>query len=56
MDIDEWIFFIEPTTVLSEGMKNIIEGMKKNNVEVVSVCLSGNNTNNQISYRVTLSV
>ena len=35
------MFFIEPTTILSEGMKNIIDGMKKHNVEVVSVCLSG---------------
>lgn len=31
---------LKPTTVLSEGMKNIIEAMKKNNVELVSVCLS----------------
>lgn len=31
----------DPTTVLSEGMKNIISGMKKHNVEKVSVCLSG---------------
>lgn len=25
---------------MSDGMKNIIQAMKKNNVEVVSVCLS----------------
>ncbi|XP_033191725.1 flavin reductase (NADPH) [Bombus vosnesenskii] len=29
-----------PTTVLSNGMKNIIDAMKVHNVEVVSVCLS----------------
>ncbi|CAB0029070.1 unnamed protein product [Trichogramma brassicae] len=29
-----------PTTVMSDGMKNIIDGMKKHNVETVSVCLS----------------
>ncbi|KAK0076884.1 hypothetical protein PV325_011458 [Microctonus aethiopoides] len=31
---------LKPTTVMSDGMKNIIQAMKKNNVEVVSVCLS----------------
>ncbi|XP_043255422.1 flavin reductase (NADPH) [Colletes gigas] len=31
---------LSPTTVLSRGMKNIIDGMKQHNVEVVSVCLS----------------
>ncbi|OXU25206.1 hypothetical protein TSAR_007619 [Trichomalopsis sarcophagae] len=31
---------LKPTTVLSEGMKNIIDAMKKHNVELVSVCLS----------------
>ncbi|KYN38690.1 Flavin reductase [Trachymyrmex septentrionalis] len=29
-----------PTTVMSQGMKNIIEAMKVHNVELVSVCLS----------------
>lgn len=29
-----------PTTVLSEGMKNIINGMKAHHVSLVSVCLS----------------
>lgn len=29
-----------PTTVLSQGMKNIIDAMKAHNVQVVSVCLS----------------
>lgn len=29
-----------PTTVLSDGMKNIIEAMKENKIEYVSVCLS----------------
>ncbi|XP_011860302.1 PREDICTED: flavin reductase (NADPH) isoform X2 [Vollenhovia emeryi] len=29
-----------PTTVLSQGMKNIIDAMKAHNVELVSVCLS----------------
>jgi putative NADH-flavin reductase len=29
-----------PTTVLSDGMKNIIEAMKENKIECVSVCLS----------------
>lgn len=32
-----------PTTVLSEGLKNIIDAMKEHNVELISVCLSGNN-------------
>jgi len=32
-----------PTTVLSEGLKNIIDAMKAHNVELISVCLSGNN-------------
>ncbi|XP_015515683.2 flavin reductase (NADPH) [Neodiprion lecontei] len=31
---------LAPTTVLSDGMKNIVDAMKKHNVEVVSVCLS----------------
>ncbi|XP_033217892.1 flavin reductase (NADPH) [Belonocnema kinseyi] len=31
---------LKPTTVLSEGMKNIVHAMKKHNVELVSVCLS----------------
>ncbi|XP_044265418.1 flavin reductase (NADPH) [Tribolium madens] len=31
---------LKPTTVLSEGMKNILKAMKEANVEVVSVCLS----------------
>ncbi|KAJ8674357.1 hypothetical protein QAD02_005619 [Eretmocerus hayati] len=31
---------LKPTTVLSEGMKNIIDAMKKHSVQVVSVCLS----------------
>ncbi|XP_076637601.1 flavin reductase (NADPH) [Colletes latitarsis] len=31
---------LSPTTVLSRGMKNIIDGMKQHNVEIVSVCLS----------------
>ncbi|XP_011496227.1 PREDICTED: flavin reductase (NADPH) [Ceratosolen solmsi marchali] len=31
---------IKPTTVMSEGMKNIIDAMKTHNVQVVSVCLS----------------
>ncbi|KAF2897758.1 hypothetical protein ILUMI_08421 [Ignelater luminosus] len=31
---------LSPTTVLSEGMKNIIKAMKDLNVEIVSVCLS----------------
>ncbi|XP_036149117.1 flavin reductase (NADPH)-like isoform X2 [Monomorium pharaonis] len=32
---------LSPTTVLSEGMQNIINAMKAHNVELVSVCLSG---------------
>ncbi|XP_036149105.1 flavin reductase (NADPH)-like [Monomorium pharaonis] len=32
---------LSPTTVLSEGMQNIINAMKAHNIEVVSVCLSG---------------
>ncbi|XP_014218541.1 flavin reductase (NADPH) [Copidosoma floridanum] len=31
---------LKPTTVLSDGMKNIISAMKKHNVQIVSVCLS----------------
>uniref|UniRef100_A0A0C9PTT5 BLVRB_1 protein n=1 Tax=Fopius arisanus TaxID=64838 RepID=A0A0C9PTT5_9HYME len=31
---------LSPTTVLSEGMKNIIAAMKNTNVEAISVCLS----------------
>lgn len=34
-------FYLGPTTILSTGMKNIIDAMKMHNVEVVSVCLSG---------------
>jgi hypothetical protein len=34
-------YFSGPTTVLSEGMKNIITVMKANGIECVSVCLSG---------------
>lgn len=34
-------FYLGPTTVLSNGMKNIIDAMKTHNVEIVSVCLSG---------------
>lgn len=36
------LIFLGPTTVLSQGMKNIIDAMKANNVKIVSVCLSGN--------------
>ncbi|XP_032675515.1 flavin reductase (NADPH) [Odontomachus brunneus] len=31
---------LSPTTVLSDGLKNIIDAMKVHNVELVSVCLS----------------
>ncbi|XP_033324315.1 flavin reductase (NADPH) [Megalopta genalis] len=31
---------LSPTTVLSQGMKNIIDAMRTHNVKVVSVCLS----------------
>lgn len=31
---------LSPTTVLSQGMNNIIKAMKEENVEIVSVCLS----------------
>ncbi|KAH0568341.1 flavin reductase (NADPH) [Cotesia glomerata] len=31
---------LKPTTEMSDGLKNIIRAMKKNNVERVSVCLS----------------
>ncbi|KAG5315678.1 BLVRB reductase, partial [Pseudoatta argentina] len=31
---------LSPTTVMSQGMKNIIEAMKAHNVELVSICLS----------------
>lgn len=32
---------LSPTTVMSEGMNNIVTAMKEANVSVVSVCLSG---------------
>lgn len=31
---------LSPTTVLSQGLKNIIDAMKAHNVELISVCLS----------------
>lgn len=31
---------LKPTTVLSEGVKNIVKAMKQLNVEIISVCLS----------------
>ncbi|KOC64684.1 Flavin reductase (NADPH) [Habropoda laboriosa] len=31
---------LSPTTILSQGMKNIIDAMKAHNVDLVSVCLS----------------
>lgn len=31
---------LSPTTVLSDGMKNIVKAMKELNVELVSLCLS----------------
>lgn len=31
---------LKPTTLLSEGIKNIIKAMKELNVEIISVCLS----------------
>ncbi|KAG7204016.1 hypothetical protein KM043_001878 [Ampulex compressa] len=31
---------LSPTTVLSQGMKNIVNSMKTHNIEIVSVCLS----------------
>lgn len=31
---------LKPTTLFSQGIKNIINGMKKHNVELISVCLS----------------
>lgn len=31
---------LSPTTVLSEGTKNIVKAMKELNVEIISVCLS----------------
>lgn len=31
---------LSPTTVMSEGMKNIVKAMKECNVGIVSVCLS----------------
>lgn len=31
---------LKPTTVLSDGIKNIIKAMKELNVEIISVCLS----------------
>lgn len=33
--------FEGPTTVMSEGLSNILSVMKNNNVEKISVCLSG---------------
>mgnify|MGYP002715763407 FL=1 len=34
------ILFSEPTTDLSNGLKNIVHAMKENNIDVISVCLS----------------
>ncbi|XP_011696793.1 PREDICTED: flavin reductase (NADPH) [Wasmannia auropunctata] len=31
---------LSPTTVMSQGMKNIVDAMKAHNVELVSVCIS----------------
>lgn len=31
---------LEPTTMMREGMKNIVEGMRKHGLKKVSVCLS----------------
>jgi len=31
-----------PTTMMSQGLRNIINSMKAHNVELISVCLSGN--------------
>ncbi|XP_050543296.1 flavin reductase (NADPH) [Daktulosphaira vitifoliae] len=31
---------LSPTTIMSDGLKNILSAMKKNNVKTVSVCLS----------------
>ncbi|XP_029661196.1 flavin reductase (NADPH) [Formica exsecta] len=31
---------LSPTTILSQGLKNIIDAMKTHNVELISVCLS----------------
>lgn len=31
---------LEPTNVLSTGLRNIVDGMKKRNIRVISVCLS----------------
>lgn len=31
---------LKPTTLLSDGIKNIIRAMKELNVEIISVCLS----------------
>lgn len=31
---------LNPTNIMSEGMKNIVKAMKELNVEIVSVCLS----------------
>ena len=31
-----------PTTVMSEGIKNITDAMKTHGIDIVSVCLSGN--------------
>ncbi|XP_076235381.1 flavin reductase (NADPH) isoform X2 [Calliopsis andreniformis] len=38
---------LSPTTVLSDGIKNIINAMKTHNVELVSVCLSDLNADHQ---------
>lgn len=31
-----------PTTMMSDGLRNILTSMVKNNVKIVSVCLSSN--------------
>lgn len=34
------LFFLGPTTMMSEGTKNILEAMKTHNVQRVSCCIS----------------
>jgi hypothetical protein len=36
------IIFAAPTTMMSDGLRNILSAMEKNNVKIVSVCLSSN--------------
>lgn len=39
------MLFIGPTTIMSDGLKNILSAMENKNVKTISVCLSSNSIN-----------